>query len=570
LTPRARTGTRRTATAFRRAGALATLLAGLLTIVSAVTANDPARSGVLLTVEPAPVIAIGHALAAMAGLGLIVLTRGVLEGKRRAVDAAIVLLLAAGVLHLVKGLDYEEGAVALAAAAMLAAGRRSFTRGCASRPGLVAGLVAVAAVAAAWILPMAYLIWSDRAEGLGRAVRQGAEALSSGGWWLRSGEPLAIVFDALVLTGVVSGALFLRDLLKPEACFEGHTAAEHVRARRLIQDHGQDSLAPFLLREDKSLFFGHGCVLAYRTLRETAVVSGDPVGPPGAVPKLLAAFHAYAERRGWQLAVTGASARHLAHYRELGLGALLVGEEAVVEVGGFSLEGRAIRKVRQSVARVGRHGWSAEVVSARDLEPEDARQIKLVESEWRAGQPRLYGFAMTMGRVGGAEEDEEAVYALGRKPDGGVGGFLRFVPYGGGLSLDAMRRASDTPNGLNEALVVATIEHARAAGLAELSLNFAGFSHLLAPARPLTARQRVMRFGLKLVHGRFQLERLVRFNEKFRPAWRGRYLVYGRTSELPRAGLRVLQAEAYLRPPRTAPMPARWRPIRDALPARTR
>jgi lysyl-tRNA synthetase class 2 len=78
-----------------------------------------------------------------------------------------------------------------------------------------------------------------------------------------------------------------------------------------------------------------------------------------------------------------------------------------------------------------------------------------------------------------------------------------------------------------------------------------------------------MRLGLKLVHGRFQLERLVRFNGKFRPAWRGRYLVYGRTSELPRAGLRVLQAEAYLPAPRTAPMPARWRPIRDALPART-
>ncbi|MFL5867535.1 MAG: hypothetical protein ACJ766_10605, partial [Thermoleophilaceae bacterium] len=94
-----RRGTR-TDAAFRRAGAATTLLAGLLTIASAVTANDPARSGVLLTVEPAPVIAIGHALAAMSGVALIVLARGVLDSKRRAVDAAIVLLLAAGLLHL--------------------------------------------------------------------------------------------------------------------------------------------------------------------------------------------------------------------------------------------------------------------------------------------------------------------------------------------------------------------------------------------------------------------------------------------------------------------------------------
>jgi lysyl-tRNA synthetase class 2 len=570
LTLRARRGTRRTGAAFRRAGAATTLLAGLLTVVSAVTASDPARKGVLLAVEPAPVIAIGHALAAMAGVALLVLARGVLDGKRRAVDTAILLLLAAGLLHMVKGLDYEEGAVSLAAAVLLAAGRGSFTRGAASRPGLVAGFIAVAAVAAAYLLPMAYLLWSDRAEGLGRAIRQGAEALSSGGWWLRSGEPLAIAFDALVLTGAVSGALFLRDLLKPETSYEGHTGDEHARALRLIRDYGDDSLAPFLLREDKSLFFAHGAVVAYRTLRETAVVSGDPVGPAGAISRLLAAFQAFAEQRGWQVAVAGASGRHLRHYRELGLRALLVGEEAIVDVARFSLEGRAIRKVRQSVARVRRRGWSTEVVAAGELEPTDAREVQRVEAGWRAQQARLHGFAMTMGRAGGAKEDAEAVYALGRRPDGSLGGFLRFVPYRRGLSLDAMRRAPGTPNGLNEALVVATIEHARAAGLAELSLNFAGFSHLLAPAGPLTRRQKVLRLALKVVHGRFQLERLVRFNENFRPAWRERYLIYGRTSELPRAALRVLQAEAYLRAPRTAPMPSRWRPIPDVHPARSR
>src|SRR5436190_6329386 len=328
-----RRGTR-TDAAFRRAGAATTLLAGLLTIASAVTANDPARSGVLLTVEPAPVIAIGHTLAAMSGVALIVLARGVLDGKRRAVDAAIVLLLAAGLLHLVKGLDYEEGSVVLAAATLLAAGRRTFTLGGASRPGLVAGLVAVGAVAAAYLLPIAYLVSSDRAEGLDRAARQGAAALSSGGWWLRSGEPLAIVFDALVLTGAISGALFLRDLLRPERCFEGHTPADHDRALQLIREHGHDSLAPFLLREDKSLFFAHGAVLAYRTLRETAVVCGDPVGPPGSAPRSLAAFQAFAERRGWQLAVTGASAGQLSAYRPLGLRVVRVGGEAGVEVGG--------------------------------------------------------------------------------------------------------------------------------------------------------------------------------------------------------------------------------------------
>jgi lysyl-tRNA synthetase class 2 len=49
---------------------------------------------------------------------------------------------------------------------------------------------------------------------------------------------------------------------------------------------------------------------------------------------------------------------------------------------------------------------------------------------------------------------------------------------------------------------------------------------------------------------RFQMERLVRFNEKFSPEWRPRFLVYESRGALPKAVLRVLQAEGYLPEPR--------------------
>ncbi len=358
-------------------------------------------------------------------------------------------------------------------------------------------------------------------------------------------------------------------LRRPREATDGHRSEEHVRALEIVESNGSDSLAPFTLREDKSLHFAAGGFLAYRVLGETAVVSGDPIGPPGSAAAILASFRRFAARRRWQVVLTAASDRHLGEYRGLGLRAMRIGEEAIVDSRSFSLEGRAIRKVRQSVNRVTRRGWTVEVAPGRELTGPLVAELADLEAEWRSRQRRLVGFAMTLGCPPDAREDQDAVYVLGRDPEGRLRTFLRFASFQEGLSLDLMRRSGEEPNGLTEALVVATIEHARAAGLASVSLNFAGFAHVMAADAELNLGQRLLRVMLRALHGRFQLERLVRFNAKFMPAWQPRYLVYGSLAHLPLAALRVLQAEGYVPGPHAPVMRGRWepRPLGDALPA---
>jgi lysyl-tRNA synthetase class 2 len=383
---------------------------------------------------------------------------------------------------------------------------------------------------------------------------------------------LHVRIEEVVAIALAGAAVFLHALLRPAEAAVGHTSIEHARAAAIVAEHGDDSLAPFALREDKSFHFAAGGLLAYRTLRETAVVSGDPIGPPGSAAAIVASFERYARRRGWNVVLTGASRRHLSAYKAMGLSALCIGEEAVVDPHGFSLEGRAIRKVRQSVARLERHGWRIALVDAGALEPGILAELDAVERAWRGSRPRLSGFAMTLGRLWGADEDRRALYVVARDSDGKLRAFLRFAEYADGLSLDATRRFGDEPNGLSEAMVVAALTYARERGIAEVSLNFAGFAHVMAAHAAPGRGRAVLRALLRAFHGRFQLEQLVRFSDKFGPTWRPRYLIHrGRTS-LPLAGLRVLQAEAYVRPPRSKPLTARWQPAGApvALPRRRR
>jgi lysyl-tRNA synthetase class 2 len=534
-------------------------LPGGLTLLAALTPVCPWHGSLALTAPPHMEMGFTRMLTAAVGLALLVLARALLQGKRRAADALVGLLCTVAIVRFARGVDGDLTLVVAGLAALVYASRAAFPRGADARPARRAGTVALSSVLGAYLAVTAATLLTAHARGLGSALAAAAAGRLQE-VALNAETPLGMGLDFLALVGLVSGAVFVRELLRPAPGSDGHSPADHALAARVVARHGEDSLAPFALREDKAYHFADGGLLAYRTLRETAVVSGDPIGPPGSAPAILADFRGLAVRRGWDVVVTAAGEEHLDAYRELGLRAIHIGNEAVVDPQRFSLEGRAIRKVRQSVSRVARHGWTIEVVLDRDLDAATVRCLDGVERAWRSNRPRIQGWAMTLGRLWGAAGDVGGVYVLARDPGGRLQAFLRFVEHGRGLSLDCMRRLGDEPNGVNEAMVVAALEHARERGCAEVSLNFAGFAHIMAASAALSRRQRLLRAALRAVHGRFQLERLVRFNEKFFPTWRPRYLVYGRRTHLPLAALRVLQAEAYLRPPRARPLSAGWKP----------
>ena len=130
-----------------------------------------------------------------------------------------------------------------------------------------------------------------------------------------------------------------------------------------------------------------------------------------------------------------------------------------------------------------------------------------------------------------------------------VAGFIQFVPHAAssGMSLAMMRRLPGAPNGLMEYLIVRAIHDLRRRGVDEVSLNFAAFGRQLrAPANTV---DRAFGYCLRVADRWFQIERLSRFNAKFAPEWRPRYLVYQQHLALPRCALAVLWAEGQLPKP---------------------
>jgi lysyl-tRNA synthetase class 2 len=277
-----------------------------------------------------------------------------------------------------------------------------------------------------------------------------------------------------------------------------------------------------------------------------AIVSGDPIGPPDEFDELVGRFIDHAHERDWRIAILGASQRWLTLYAAHGLHALYHGDEAVIETAAFSLEGRPIRKVRQSVHRLGNAGYEIRVLSPSAIDARLREQLEDVAASWRGREPER-GFVMALDalfRLG----DDEAVFVVGFAPDRVAAGFLHFalVPKASALSLSSMPRVRGCPNGFNEWLICEAVAWAREHGYEHVSLNFAPFAALLAPEAELNGLEKMQRRALLSLKGHFQLDNLLAFNRKFFPRWDRRFVVYERRRDLPRVGIAALAAEAYL------------------------
>jgi lysyl-tRNA synthetase, class II len=533
--------------------ALAAAAVGLINVASTLTPNIRWRGHLLLDFEPVQAMRIFHAFALPAGMALLLVAPYLSKRRWRAWQAAVTLMIALGALDLLKGLDFEETAVTWATAALLISGRSGFRvkhDALTARSGLwrvpVLGLLGLTvAVAAAWA-SQGRPSWGSVA---GETVRlltwqsDPTQPLHPGAW-------LAVSVHLLeVCTLVAMAYAVFRPLSGPDSLpgpMTRRAAAELVRA------HGSDTLSFFKLRGDKHYFFSadRTAFVGYRVENGVLLLSGDPVGPESALDGLLSEVLAFAEVRGLKLGAVGASERMCPLYERRGLRTLYIGDEAIIDLERFSLQGRPIRKVRQSVSRLQKAGFAAELEEVSALDPKTAHEVELVLERGREGAPER-GFSMAMDSLQGVHEQDTLVVLARDESDPGrpIRGVLHFVPcYGrSAMSLSFMRRDPQTPNGLTEFMVASAIELLRARGVAEMSLNFAAFAKWMhSPQRRVEhALGRIIALGNPI----FQIESLYRFNAKFFPRWEPRYLVYQGPLGLPRTSLAAMWAEGQLYKP---------------------
>jgi lysylphosphatidylglycerol synthetase-like protein (DUF2156 family) len=358
-------------------------------------------------------------------------------------------------------------------------------------------------------------------------------------WAFPSSLLLLGVGGLLAAVILVFRPIVSRSYVTPEALNE---------AVSIVKEFSSDSLDYFALRDDKLFFVSSDqkAFIAYTYVGRQALVSGDPIGAKESIPLVIDEFLEMCRERAWGFSFLAVRESDRNLYVDRGLHTVYLGDEAVIDVRGFSLAGKKWKSVRQSSGRVERtytYVWMPETEASKEL----LQELNDISKLWRGKAPER-GFTMTLNQdVEGTNPDFRLCIALDE--EGKPGGFLRVVPIYGertGYTLDIMRRDPNTPNGMTEFLLTRTIMKMDELGFERFSMNFAAWGRLFEDDVDYSFTQRIVKLVLNLMSPFYQIKSLKEFNQRFYPEWVPRCIAYEGFRSLPRVALLYSAAEGFL------------------------
>lgn len=498
-----------------------TMIGGAILLFSGATPPVSGRMAAVVELLPLGLVELSHFAGSIAGTGLVVLGWGL----TRRLDAAYHLtriLLAVGIAaSLLKGLDFEEATALAVVLAVLMASRDAFYRRSSLlaeplTPGWIAAMIAVVGVSI-WVGVFSFK-HVDYANDL---------------WWRfaeRGDAPrfLRASAGAVTALGVVAAWHLLRyavprlDLATPD---------ELQRVAHLIPSIDEAAAALALLGDKHLLLTESGDgFLMYGVSGRSWVALGDPLGTEAGRRDLAWRFREAADKHGAWPVFYEVSAQHLPLYIDLGLTLLKMGEEAIVPLANFSLEGSSRRGLRSTQRDLQKAGATFEIVPAARvaaLMPE----LRAISDEWLAAKAtREKGFSLGRFDTAYLEHFPHALIRI----NGRIVAFADlWTGSGREFSIDLMRYSTDAPRAVMEYLFIELMLWGRANHFERMSLGMAPFSGL--EARTLAPRWHRLG-GLLYRHGEhfYNFHGLRMYKEKFDPIWEPRYLATPAGLALPR------------------------------------
>jgi phosphatidylglycerol lysyltransferase len=330
--------------------------------------------------------------------------------------------------------------------------------------------------------------------------------------------------------GFLTWFFLLFTIVKPH--LKEQTVSENYKekAKFLLSQFGDSAMDYYKLYKDKLYFFSeiHDAFLAYRISNGFAIVLEEPVCAEEYKTDVIAEFDKHCRKMGLKPAFYRVDGNSIPWFSGLRKQKLMIGQEAILEISSFSLEGKDKKSLRNGLSSLQKKGYTVKVHIAPHNEGFLSR-LKNVSDDW------LENFnkgerTFSQGIFDEKELQQQDIITL-NDAAGDIKAFLNVIPdYAEDeCTYDLIRKANDAPGAAMDALLIQLIEYAKERKQLYLNLGLVPMTGIEQPGN--TAEQIIKLAAEKIK--RFQHYKGLReFKEKYATLWENKYLVYDNDFDL--------------------------------------
>ena len=529
--------------------ALMTGLVGIVNLVSAVTPSLPNRVLLIKDIFPFEVRAGSHIFAAVTGFILLTLASRLLRRKRVAWILTVALLLVSIASNLVKGLDIEESLLSAGLLILLLAMRSSFTAQ-SDLPSIAQGVrvlfgslifTLAYGVAGFFLMDKQYSVQFDLPTAFKQTLAIFFTADNAG---LEPTTRFGRYFvDSIYIVGASTLTYAVWMLLRPVLLSTTATETERQQAREIIEQYGHSSLARFCLLPDKSYYFSPSgkTVIAYVAKGKSAIALGDPIGAPKDLKDALIGYQEFCAKNDWYPAFYQTLPDNLDIYRALGWRTLKIGEEAVIDLNNFTLQGKAGRHLRPSINKFQKLGYQLKFHQP-PIADSLLDELKTISDEWLQ---KVEG-AEKQFSLGWFDRDylRECTISVAESETGAIA-FANVVPeyQANEITIDLMRKRGDAEKGIMDFLFISMFQHYKEAGYESFNLGLSALSGV-GETKDTPRLERGLNYLYEHLNRFYNFKGVHGFKEKFSPNWSPRYLIYPSLPTLPDVVVSLIRADS--------------------------
>jgi len=517
--------------------ALLILALGIVNIVSVLTPAIHERLVFLKNFLPVSAIAVSNYFVLVAGLFLLVTAAFMLKGLRMAWYFALALCLLSLVGNLTKAIDYEEASFSVIVIIGLIASRREYYVKHNSRLrylGIQTTLLSIAAVVLYGTIGFYFLDAKHFNVDFSflQSVRYTLE-----NFVLVESEDL-IAQDSFAqgflysinFSGFLSLAFLVYTLIRPYILKDTTEEEEFEWARAQLDKYGNSAMDYFKTYQDKLIYRSEEMegFISYRISGNFAVVLESPVTAEENLKAFIRSFDKYCFESGVKSFYYRVAEDTLEHFKACGKKSLYLGQEGVVDLTAFTLEGGNRKSIRNALKKVVEKGFQSKIYTA-PVKDGLLQKIKSVSDEWLEDTEREE-IVFSQGMFDWEELKHQTIITV-ENAEEKIVAFLNVIPdYAKGEgTYDLIRKTKDAPNGVIDFILVELFKHLKEIGCTSVNIGFAPLSGLDDP-KNLTERS--MKFAYEKIRSFSHYKGLRDAKDKFSPVWHNKYLVYDQDYDL--------------------------------------